>query len=232
MTKHSPSSRQACVELRDLHLNTNIGTYSPHDVVPDAHVLDLTLWLSPALVLIAQDGMAHVFDYDPLVDEIDRLASDGHYETQERLITRIVQACAAYREIEALDIGLCKSPVRQGSGTLGVRMSVDAQALNALRQIESTDMQQAMTSLSGWAVDMHPQHHTPCLSKSWMLPSFDVAVERFNQIAQLAQMQDHHPEVLSSYTHLEVRLWTHDAAGLTHKDFALAKAIDQLSTAA
>jgi dihydroneopterin aldolase len=126
-------SLSACVELRDLRLNTDIGTYGPHDVVPDAHVLDLTLWLSPALVLIAQDGMAHVFDYDPLIAEIDRLAADGHYETQERLITRIVHACAAYTEIEALDIGLRKSPVRQGSGSLGLRVSVDAHTLNTLR---------------------------------------------------------------------------------------------------
>ena len=221
----------ACVELRDLHLKTNIGTYGPHDVVPDAHVLDLTLWLSPALVLIAQDGMSHVFDYDPLVAEIDRLAADGHYETQERLITRIVHACAAYREIEALDIGLRKSPVRQGSGALGVRVSVDAHTLNALRHIESTDVQQAMTALSQWTLETHPQHHTLCLFKSWTLPSFEAAVARFNQIAQLAQTQDHHPEVLSSYTQLQVRIWTHDAAGLTHKDFTLAQAIDQLSTA-
>jgi pterin-4a-carbinolamine dehydratase/dihydroneopterin aldolase len=231
MNTQLPASQQACVELRDLRLNTNIGTYAPHDVVPDAHMLDLTLWLSPALVLIAQDGMSHVFDYDPLVAEIDRLAANGHYETQERLITRIVHACAAYREIEALNIGLCKSPVRQGSGLLGVRVSVDAHTLNTLRHIESTDVQEAMTALSGWTLDTHPQHHTSCLSKSWTLPSFEAAVSRFNQIAQLAQTQDHHPEVLSSYTQLQVRIWTHDAAGLTHKDFTLAQAIDQLSTA-
>ena len=128
---HVPLS--ACVELRDLQLNTDIGTYGPNDVVPDAHTLDLTLWLSPALVLIEQDGMAHVFDYDPLVADIDRLAADDHYETQERLITRIVHACAAYPAIEALDIGLRKSPVRQGSGSLGVRVSVDEKTLSALR---------------------------------------------------------------------------------------------------
>ena len=128
----SPSV-SACVELRDLRLNTNIGTYGPNDVVPNTHTLDLTLWLASALVLIEQDGMTHVFDYDPLVADIDRLAADGHYETQERLITRIVQACAAYPVIEALDIGLRKSPVRQGSGSLGVRVSVDAKTLSALR---------------------------------------------------------------------------------------------------
>jgi dihydroneopterin aldolase len=128
---HAPLS--ACVELRDLQLKTDIGTYGPNDVVPDAHTLELTLWLAPALVLIEHDGMAHVFDYDPLVADIDRLAADGHYETQERLITRIVHACATYPVIEALEIGLRKSPVRSGSGSLGVRVSVDAKTLSALR---------------------------------------------------------------------------------------------------
>ncbi|PUE58318.1 hypothetical protein B9Z44_01090 [Limnohabitans curvus] len=97
-------------------------------------------------------------------------------------------------------------------------------------KLQPTDVQLAMTSLTGWTLDTHAQHHTPCLSKSWALPSFEAAVTRFNQIAQLAQAQDHHPEVLSSYTQLQVRIWTHDAAGLTHKDFTLAQAIDQLST--
>jgi hypothetical protein len=133
MTPQLPLSLRACIELRDLQLRTDIGSYGPHEVVPDAHVLDLTLWLAPALVLIAQDGMAHVFDYDPLVVEIDRLAADGHYATQERLVTRIVHACAAYAEIEAVDMALRKSPVRQGSGSLGVRVSVDAHTLNTLR---------------------------------------------------------------------------------------------------
>ena len=98
-------------------------------------------------------------------------------------------------------------------------------------KLQSTEVELAMTALTGWTLEKHAQHQTPCLSKSWTLPSFEAAVERFNHIAQLAQTQDHHPEVLSSYTHLQVRIWTHDVAGLTHKDFALASAIDQLSTA-
>jgi dihydroneopterin aldolase len=77
--------------------------------------------------------MESVFDYDPLVVEIDRLARDGHYETQERLMTRIVEACAKYREIESLEIGLKKLPVRSGTGSLGVRLSVDSATLNKIR---------------------------------------------------------------------------------------------------
>ena len=72
----------AVIELRDLHLKTDIGTYGPTDTRPDFHILDLTLGISVDQVLIAQDDMANVFDYDPLILEIDRLAADGHYETQ------------------------------------------------------------------------------------------------------------------------------------------------------
>ena len=77
--------------------------------------------------------MENVFDYDPLVIEIDRLAGDGHYETQERLITRIVHACAQYPEIESLQINLRKAPVHAGSGSLGVRLSVNKTTLDDLR---------------------------------------------------------------------------------------------------
>ena len=101
--------------------------------MPEYHALDLTLWIDPDLVLIAQDGMAHVFDYDPLVIEIERLAADGLYATQERLMTRIVQACAAYPVIEALKIALRKFPVRAGSGSLGVHLLVDRAQLLRMR---------------------------------------------------------------------------------------------------
>jgi dihydroneopterin aldolase len=128
-----PSS--AFVELRDLVLSTQIGTYAPGAVIPDRHLLDLTLAIDPQLVLIADDVMSNVFDYDPLVLQIDQLAADDHYETQERLMTRIVEACARYPQIQSLTISLRKTPVRQGSGTLGIRLEINAQTLNQMRSI-------------------------------------------------------------------------------------------------
>ena len=123
----------ACIDLKDLQLQTQIGTYGPGAVIPKQHLLDLILWIDPKLVFISEDLMENVFDYDPLVIEIERLAGDGHYETQERLMTRIVQTCAKYPEIESLEISLRKSPVSQGTGSLGVRLSVDQTTLDKLR---------------------------------------------------------------------------------------------------
>ncbi|MEM1102054.1 MAG: dihydroneopterin aldolase [Pseudomonadota bacterium] len=124
---------KSTIDLSDLALTLSLGTYGPDDVVPDVHLLDLRLTIDPARVFIEADGMTHVFDYDPLIREIDRLAQDGHYDTQEWLMTRIVRACADHPEIEAVDISLRKQPVLRESGALGVSLQVSREDMQALR---------------------------------------------------------------------------------------------------
>jgi len=127
----------AHVEIDALILPVSLGTYAESDVEPDAHLLDMVLRIDPALALVPGDAMAHVFDYDPLIAEIDRLARDQHYETQEWLMTRIAKACAVYQVIEAVDLKLYKRPVLRGrdgigSGTLGVKLALDRAELDTL----------------------------------------------------------------------------------------------------
>ena len=124
---------RSTVEVTDLKIPADIGTYGPDDLAPDAHVLDLALTVDPALVLVDADRMDRVFDYDPLIAEILRLARDGHYATQERLMTRIVHACAGYLQIESLEICLRKTPVTCDTGALGLRLVVDRAYLDGLR---------------------------------------------------------------------------------------------------
>ncbi|MEM7781202.1 MAG: dihydroneopterin aldolase [Pseudomonadota bacterium] len=125
------------IVLEALELALDLGTYGPNDVKPDAHLLDLTLTIDPSLVLVPRDRMSYVFDYDPLMMEIDRLARDGHYATQEYLMTRIAKACAGYRVIEKVEIKLYKRTVLRdaegkGSGKLGVTLSLDRDELDKL----------------------------------------------------------------------------------------------------
>lgn len=121
------------VKLSGLEVATDIGTYGPGDVVPRAHILDLELTIDASLVLIEADGMDRVFDYDPLIADIDRIARDGHYHTQERVMSRIARACAAYPPIRAVEITLSKTPVLGDTGTLGVTLTLDPPAFEALR---------------------------------------------------------------------------------------------------
>jgi dihydroneopterin aldolase len=126
---------EARIELRDLQIAAAIGTYGPEDVVPDEHVLDLTLNLAPHFVHVAADDMAQVFDYDPLIARIDQIARARHYETQEYLMSRIVAACAVYSQITGLDMCLRKRPVLHGTGSLGVRLVLGEVELEALRRV-------------------------------------------------------------------------------------------------
>ena len=131
-------TRQARIELRDLHIPASIGTYGPDDVVPDSHALDLDLTISPDLVQVASDDMGddmgNVFDYDPLIAQIAAIARSRKFETQEYLMTLIVKACVAYSQIDSLQICLRKSPVLAGTGSLGVRLIIGEEDLAAMRR--------------------------------------------------------------------------------------------------
>ena len=49
-----------------------------------------------------------------------------------------------------------------------------------------------------------------------------------NTIGHLAEVAWHHPDITLSYAWLEVRLCTHSAKGITGKDFALARKIEEV----
>ena len=55
------------------------------------------------------------------------------------------------------------------------------------------------------------------------------AIEFINQIAEVAEKQEHHPVITNSYNYLKIELKTHDVNGISNKDFKLAKTIDNLS---
>jgi 4a-hydroxytetrahydrobiopterin dehydratase len=49
-----------------------------------------------------------------------------------------------------------------------------------------------------------------------------------NTVGHLAEAAWHHPDILASYARVEVRLQTHTAKGITDKDFALARKIEEV----
>lgn len=47
-----------------------------------------------------------------------------------------------------------------------------------------------------------------------------------NAVGHLCEAAWHHPDLAVSFNSVEVSLWTHDAGGITNKDFALARKIE------
>jgi 4a-hydroxytetrahydrobiopterin dehydratase len=58
---------------------------------------------------------------------------------------------------------------------------------------------------------------------------FPAAVKFVNAVAELAEEAQHHPDIDIRWNKVTLALTTHDAGGLTEKDFLLAKKSDELS---
>jgi 4a-hydroxytetrahydrobiopterin dehydratase len=65
------------------------------------------------------------------------------------------------------------------------------------------------------------------LSKSYRFANFASAMKLANQIAELAECEGHHPDLLVRWGELMVCLWTHKIDGLSESDFILAAKIDR-----
>jgi 4a-hydroxytetrahydrobiopterin dehydratase len=48
-------------------------------------------------------------------------------------------------------------------------------------------------------------------------------------VSQVAEEMNHHPDVKLTYPRVELRLWSHDAAGLTQRDVDLARRISEIA---
>ena len=86
------------------------------------------------------------------------------------------------------------------------------------------EIAEGLNTLDSWNLD--PQASS--IQKEWVFDSFKTAIHFIVGVGEIAENHNHHPEFLSTYTKVQIRLVTHDADGLTHKDFELALAIDQL----
>ena len=82
----------------------------------------------------------------------------------------------------------------------------------------------ALEQLDQWTLEANKTY----IQKEWVFESFQTAVRFFVKVAELAEGANHHPEFTSTYTRALIRLTTHDANGLTTKDFDLAMQIDRL----
>ena len=67
------------------------------------------------------------------------------------------------------------------------------------------------------------------ISRTFVFKNFPAAMKFVNHVAELAELAQHHPDVDIRWNKVTLALTTHDAGGLTEKDFAFAKQCDTLS---
>ena len=89
--------------------------------------------------------------------------------------------------------------------------------------LPDTDITARLARLPGWARTGDE------IERSYELASFPAVIDLVRRIADAAEAANHHPDLDIRYRTLRVALSTHDAGGLTDKDFALATQIDALA---
>ena len=82
-----------------------------------------------------------------------------------------------------------------------------------------------LEALPGW------RHRGNALEKHFDCGTFDGAIRFVNAIAAAANAQDHHPDLTISWNDVAVALSSHDAGGITTRDFRLAATIEELAGA-
>ena len=88
--------------------------------------------------------------------------------------------------------------------------------------LNDTEIQERTSQLSGWRVE---DKQLRCTRK---FKDFIAAIAFVNKLVAPSEAAAHHPDIEISYNKVTVNLTTHDAGGLTEKDFALAQEISAL----
>ena len=82
-----------------------------------------------------------------------------------------------------------------------------------------------LKTLSGWQLT----HEAQRIRKNWTVKDFLAGIEFFQAVTQLAEAEDHHPDLhLEGYRNVWIEIWTHAVGGLSENDFILAAKIDRL----
>jgi 4a-hydroxytetrahydrobiopterin dehydratase len=76
---------------------------------------------------------------------------------------------------------------------------------------------------NGWR--LVGEHH---LEKEYKFKDFQEALEFTNRIGEMAERQNHHPDIYLAWGKVKVTIWTHKIDGLTESDFIFAAKTDQL----
>lgn len=92
--------------------------------------------------------------------------------------------------------------------------------MNAPTVLSGDEIQTRLASLTEWS------EINGAIQRTYQFKDFVASIAFVNAVADLAEAADHHPDILIRYNKVTLTLSTHDASGITGKDFDLAARAD------
>jgi 4a-hydroxytetrahydrobiopterin dehydratase len=94
--------------------------------------------------------------------------------------------------------------------------------VGAVARLGDAELARILPTLPGWSLV------GGTLKKTFAHATFPEAIVFVNAVAQLAEVANHHPDVDIRYSDITLSLVTHDAGGITAKDVALARDVEEV----
>ncbi|MDM9632467.1 4a-hydroxytetrahydrobiopterin dehydratase [Robiginitalea aurantiaca] len=91
-----------------------------------------------------------------------------------------------------------------------------------MTKLTEAQISDKLANLEGWELNDN------ALETTFEFQNFKEAFTLMTRIAFECEAQNHHPDWSNVYNKLNIRLNTHDAGGVTEKDFKLAETIEAL----
>ncbi len=91
-----------------------------------------------------------------------------------------------------------------------------------MEKLSEDQIQDKLKQFEGWTYAKKAIH------TSFQFENFKETFTVMTRIAFEAEAQQHHPNWANVYNQLEISLSTHDADGVTEKDFKMARAIEDI----
>jgi 4a-hydroxytetrahydrobiopterin dehydratase len=88
-------------------------------------------------------------------------------------------------------------------------------------KLEKSEIERRLSALPGW------EFKDNAISKLYRFKTFMDGIRFLNQVAEMAEAADHHPDVKINYTRITFSCSTHDQGGVTEKDVKLASQIEE-----
>ena len=89
--------------------------------------------------------------------------------------------------------------------------------------LSQTEIQGKLRGIPGWEYTKNK-----AIQKKFSFADFKEALAFVNQVGELAEKSDHHPDIVINYNKVTLISWTHTAGGVTAKDFDLAGHIEKI----
>ena len=98
---------------------------------------------------------------------------------------------------------------------------------DSISSFDIEEIQKFLKKVDGWFVK-NDYKKIYFLEKEFKFKNFRESQKFINKVGKIAEIENHHPDILYGWGYAKIKIFTHAIKGLAESDFILAAKIDQV----